>query len=54
LKQTEDNNNKIENNTKDTPDYTLNDLSRMNLVINNEFLNDMKDIDYSKIMIDCS
>jgi len=54
LKQIEDNNNKIENNTKDAPDYTLNDLSRMNLVINNEFLNDMKDIDYSKIMIYCS
>ncbi|OUM67287.1 hypothetical protein PIROE2DRAFT_5351 [Piromyces sp. E2] len=32
----------------------LTTLKRMNLIVNGEFLNDITDIDYSKIMIDCS
>jgi len=50
-------NNIIENQMNElcsSEEYTLNSLKRMNLVVNGEFLNDIKDIDYSKIMIDCS
>jgi len=34
--------------------YTLNDLKKLNLIVNNEFLDDLNDVEYSKIQFDYS